>query len=167
MDSGGGPLICATPSAREEWRGVNGSSVAGVATDYARACAELDYVGVIPCRSQEVLVLGDEPLQSTFARMGDDLIIARWVSCSSHERAAGVLASMPFRLPVISGVYQFLVEGPCLCIFDAAHDRHSMLASGSTISHVVPGRYEVTTESYKQDQEFEFLIHRLRRLSAA
>lgn len=163
MNSGGGPLVCATPLAGANWRGVNGSSIADVRTDYARACAELDYLGVIPCSSFEVLVLGDEPLQSAFARIGEDVVIARWVSCVSGERAVAAISSMPSQLPAVAEVCQFSVDENCLCLFDAALDKPLMLDTGSSVIDVGPGRYEVTTENYKRDQEFEFLIHRLRR----
>lgn len=164
VNSQGGPLICAVPSAGANWRGTNGSSIGDARTDYARACDVFDYLGVIPCGSLEVLVLGDEPLQSAFTVTGDEVAIVRWVSCMSNERAAEVIDSLPSQLLVIGEAVQFSVHEPHLFLFDAALDKPSVVESHCVA--VEPGRYTVTTESHKRDQEFEFLVHRFKRATA-
>lgn len=165
ISSDGGPLICATPSALSEWRGVSGSSSGSARTDYERACDESEYLGVIPCGSHKVLVLGDEPLQSTFARTADGVVIVRWVSCLSGDRADKEIASLPSRLLVLGEPQQLLVNEPRLCLFDAALvGGHSVEPASCT--DIEPGHYEITTEQHKREQEFDFLIHRFRRLPA-
>jgi hypothetical protein len=165
VNSEGGPLICVTPSASANWRGTNASSMGDARTDYVRACDVLDYLGVIPCGLAEVLVLGDAPLQSAFAVTDGDVVIVRWVSCMSNERAAEVIASLPSQLPVIGESVQFSVHEPCLFLFNAALDKPSVTESHHIA--IESGRYTVTTESHKIDQEFEFLVHRFKRVVAS
>jgi hypothetical protein len=152
--------MCAAPSAGANWRGANGSSTGDARTDYVRACDVFDYLGVIPCGSFEALVLGDEPLQSSFTVTGREVVIVRWVSCVSSERAAEVIVSLPSHLPVIGEAVQFSVHESRLFLFDAALDMPSVIELHCV--EVAPGRYTVTTESLKRDQEFEFLVHRFK-----
>jgi hypothetical protein len=165
VNSEGGPLICAAPSAGASWRGNNASSTGDTTTDYARACDVLDYLGVIPCGPWEVLVLGDEPLQSAFTVTDGEVVIVRWVSCVSNERAAEVIAALPSQLPVIGEAVQLSVHEPHLFLFDAALDKPSVIEPHCVA--VEPGRYTVTTESHKSDQEFEFLVHRFKKATAS
>lgn len=164
MNSEGGPLICAAPSAGANWRGANASSIGGTQMDYARACNVFDYLGVIPCGPWEVLVLGDEPLQSTFTVADGEVVIVRWVSCVSKERAAEVIASLPSQLPVIGEAVPFSVHEPHLFLLDAALDKPSVIEPHFVA--VEPGRYTVTIESHKSDQEFEFLVHRFKEVTS-
>lgn len=164
MNSEGGPLICATPAAGTNWRGTNASSIGDTRTDYARACDVFEYLGVVPCDSSEALVLGDEPLQSAFTIAGGEVAIVRWVACVSDERAAEVIASLPPQLPEIGEVVQISVRESQLFLFDAALDKPSAIEPHSVA--VKPGRYTVTTEIHKRDQEFEFLVHRFKKAIA-
>src|SRR3954470_17851595 len=100
VNSGGGPLICAPPSAAAKWRGSRCTSIRNARSDYARACDVLDYLGVIPCGVLDVLVLGDEPLPSAFGVAGGELVIVRWVACISAEQANDAIAMLPSQLPL-------------------------------------------------------------------
>lgn len=162
--SAGGPLICSTAKAGSEWRGVHGSSTGSAHTDYERSCEVHDYQGVIPCGASAVLVLSDEPLQSAFVKVGREVAVARWVSCVSMKRAEYALAALPSQLRAIGEPVELVVSEPSLFMFDSALDRPLAGAAGACCVDVRPGRYEVAVESYRLEQEFEFLIHRLRTL---
>jgi hypothetical protein len=120
-------------------------------------------LGAIPCGAFEVLVLGDEPLQSIFAGTAQEIVIVRWVSCVTKARADEVIASVPRRLPIVGEAVEFSVIEPRLCLFDAALDTPLSTDSELHCIDVIPGRYSITTESHKREQEFDFLIHRFRR----
>jgi len=160
INSRGGPLICATSQAGGEWRGVGGTSTKAAKTDYERASDVLDYLGVIPCSSSDVLVLGDEPMQSAFATVEQGLVIVRWVSCVSRARAEELIGNLPLQLPFIEDSINFTVREPNLYLFDSALDRPLVVGSGVCRIDMTPGRYAVTVERYEREHEFEFLVHR-------
>ena len=61
IESAGGPLLLAPRSSIRDWLGVDGSKVAGLQTDYERACSIQAEIGIIPVGSRSAVVLGDEP----------------------------------------------------------------------------------------------------------
>jgi len=161
INSSGGPLVCANPAAGREWRGTQGSSVGEARSDYERACDQLDYVGVIACGPLQVLVLGDEPLQSAFVVKDEAVLVVRWVSCVSSELAASAIAQLPSALPSIEESTKFRLDDRGLIMFDAALD--SVDADSCASVDLKPGVFTVTTEKYKSEGAYEFLIHRFLR----
>lgn len=161
INSAGGPLVCASPVAGKAWRGTQGSSVGEARSDYERACDQMDYVGAIACGSSQVLVLGDEPLQSAFVVKDEGVFVVRWVSCVSNERAASAIAQLPPTLPSIEESIKFRLDERGLIMFDAAlSDIDPASCAGVELK---PGVFTVTTEKYKSEGAYEFLVHRLLR----
>lgn len=81
-------MICAEEHISVQWMGVSGLSKSGAPhrNDYERACSTQEYLEAMTCAVGYVLVLGDEPLQSSFlSTESGDLAIARWVSAQSSE----------------------------------------------------------------------------------
>lgn len=161
VNTSGGPLICATLTALSRWRGAVGGCADGGRTDYERACDQPDYLSTISCGTDQVLVLGDEPLQSAFARTGDGLVIVRWVSCVSADRAEQVIELLPSVLPEQEAAQLVQLNDSRLCLVDAALDGAHAMTKASCID-IEPGYYEVTTERHVSKQEFDFLVHRFR-----
>lgn len=161
INSAGGPLVCASPVTGREWRGTHGSSVGEARSDYERACDQADYVSVIACSSSEVLVLGDEPLQSAFVMRNEEVLVLRWVSCVSSEGAVRAVEQLPSVLPSIEEPSKFSLKHRGLIMFDAAVGGiDPAVCSGVDLS---PGSYSVTAEKYKRDGAYEFLVHRFLR----
>ncbi len=161
INSAGGPLMCASPAVGRMWRGTHGSSVGGAESDYERACDQVDYVSAIACGSAQVLVLGDEPLQSAFVVKSEGVLVVRWVSCVSSERAASAIAQLPSALPVIEEPTKFRLDDRGLIMFDPALDSIDPAVCASV--DLKPGVFTVTTEKYKSEGAYEFLVHRLLR----
>ncbi len=161
INSTGGPLVCASPVAGRAWRGTQGSSIGGARSDYERACDLTDYVGAIACGLSQVLVLGDEPLQSAFVVKDEDVLVVRWVSCVSSERAAYAIAQLPSALPSIEDSTKFYLNDRDLLMFDAALDGINPANCASV--NLSPGVFTVTTEKYKNEGSYEFLVHRFLR----
>lgn len=161
VNSAGGPLVCASPAVGRAWRGTRASSVGGGQSDYERACDQVDYVSVIACGPAQVLVLGDEPLQSTFVVKDEGVLVVRWVSCVSSERAASAIAQLPSALPTIEEPTKFRLDDRGLIMFDAALDGIDPAVCASV--DLKPGVFMVTTEKYKSEGAYEFLVHRLLR----
>jgi len=81
VESLGGPLVLLLEKHLRLWKGIAGSSSSGgkLTTDYDRACAVEDYLGIIQCSHFDVLVLGDEPLRTAWFPHGDAGMFIRWV----------------------------------------------------------------------------------------
>lgn len=163
VNSGGGPLICAEEYIAARWLGIGGLSAPGTPqkNDYERACSTRQYLEALPCAAGAVLVLGDEPLQSSFFRAHNgDIAIARWVyaqSCDGVEKflteaIAGTSDSAP-------AIPFNLIQGP-LVLFDSALRGLDALAQCPK-ADVKPGWYYVTTEKWQLERRFNFLVHRL------
>lgn len=70
----GGPLVVLPKAGRSEWRG---ASDAG--SDYELACSVDEYAGIVHWGNRDLLVLGDEPLQ-TAVRVGEGRVtLIRWM----------------------------------------------------------------------------------------
>ena len=158
VNSGGGPLIFCGMAAAAGWRGAHGSSVAAIATDYERACDLISYLHLLPSGSSHVLVLGDEPLQSTFIHTLRGPVIFRWVSCLSAGTAETAINDLPATLPSLEESLTLSLDESNVTLFDAAMSFEE--ASDKLSAQMPAGEYVVTTELYKTNRVFEFLVHR-------
>lgn len=161
INSAGGPLVCASPALAKSWRGAQESSIGEERSDYERACDQFDYIDTIACGSAMVLVLGDEPLQSSFLVKDEDVLIVRWVYCESDICANSVLAEIPLLLPNLEQPKKFCLDDQELVMFDAVMDTIDIAACVNV--SLKPGVFSVTTEMYKSAEEYAFLVHRLLR----
>ena len=157
-----GPPLCGIVETARHWAGTEGSSVGEARSDYTRACEVTDYVGKIACGPGEILLLGDEPLRSAFYYLADQaLVIARWWSCESIDRAERALAELPSQLFVLEDYVSFVANTASLVMFDAAH--RGTEPDDYRLATIAPGAYSVTSEKYELPGVFRFLIHRFLR----
>jgi Immunity protein 21 len=165
VNSGGGPLICAEAHISAQWMGIDGLSANSGVTerhDYGRACGVQDYLEAMACASGYVLVLGDEPLQSSFFRTyGGDVAIARWVYAQSRDDVEGFLAGPAAGGSDVAPPIPFVVTQGPLVLFDSALRGVNALARCPK-ADVQPGSYRVTTEKWQLERRFNFVVHRLR-----
>ena len=159
VETSGGPLVCAEPTLLSYWRGTSGSSIGDERTDYERACDQLDYLSLIPCGESQVLVLGDEPMQSAFIEAADGFLIVRWISCVSVYRAEQALNLLPAFLSELEPRREIEFRGEQLCMCDSSLSGSIELAHAACVK-LVPGVYQATTERYSAQDDFDFLIHR-------
>ena len=163
VNSGGGPLICAEADIAAHWMGVDGLSMHGVPqrNDYARACSTRQYLETMACDAGYVLVLGDEPLQSSFFRTSSgDPAIARWGYAQSGESVERFLTEVGIGSDLASAIPFDVRRGP-LVLFDSALRGTDALARCPK-ANVQPGSYRVTTEKWQLEKRFNFIVHRLR-----
>ena len=106
VNSGGGPLIVIPVEIAHLWRGDGGLGlpVGDLSmvwetvlkhTDYGRACGVDDYLGVLAVGPGECLVLGDEPLATTFLPKKDGGLIVRWVHAECEEDVVRAIQVVP------------------------------------------------------------------------
>jgi hypothetical protein len=67
----------------------------GPATDYDRACDVDDYLGVIAVGNSNGIVLGDEPLMTTWLPLKDSGLLVRWVYADNEEALLAAAHRIP------------------------------------------------------------------------
>jgi hypothetical protein len=163
VNSGGGPLICGESRVLIHWLGITGLSVSAgtnTTTDYRRACLSRRYIESIPCNDGSALVLGDEPLQSSFlSTQNAELSLVRWIFARSSLEVEKFLLSHINDGVDLAHTTRLEVQGNALNLFDSALRGCDGIQNGLE-AFVEPGAYDITTEKIDSGREFSFLIHR-------
>jgi len=167
INSVGGPLILIEKRLVLAWHGnsvpaeANSPSNNVYQTDYDRACAVHDYLGVIPVAHGEALVLGDEPMQTAWIALSEqEGLLVRWqwaTDESSVVKALRGLAAQSWE----TEDFVFSTETSDLMIFDAAFAGDEIDTNRPvTLS---PGVHSLDTGYCRPDDETSLILHRLRR----
>jgi immunity protein 21 of polymorphic toxin system len=163
VNSGGGPLICGEEYLARYWMGVDGLSAnSAYKSDYERASRTQQYLEKIACTGGYLLVLGDEPLQSSFVRadgVDESLAIARWVYAESSEGTDSFLKRPVANVEVLAPAVSFDVIQGKMVLFDSAKPGANNISSNLE-ADIQPGSYLVTTEKHELEEKFNFVIHR-------
>jgi hypothetical protein len=131
--------------------------------DYERACSTSEFLEKINCAEGHVMVLGDEPLQSSFFHDNRGLAIARWVYVQVPVDAERLLRKSSDMETLQSPVPFEVTEGK-LVLLDSA--RNGFEIERCQTVDIRPGLYRVTTEGLQSDGKFRFIVHRLVRSAA-
>ncbi|GAC1479014.1 MAG: immunity 21 family protein [Gemmatimonadaceae bacterium] len=169
----GGPLILLEESLLSHWSGTDAPrdgraldtrfrlDILSVATDYDRACSVEGPVAWLDVGPGGGLVLGGEPLDTTWVRSGhDEGYLVRWIAGDSDDTIDATVASAPSRLFIKTDV-QIDIRGP-MRLFDSAFPGDQIVTL-STVVDVPSGAYAVSTAEYSPDARTSLLLHRLRR----
>ena len=160
VESNGGPLLLVPERYLRDWLGADGPTSGG--TDYERACAADDYAAPIEVGRGQGIVLGDEPLPTSW-RAGDrGGLLVRWIAAPSEDAITSALATLPEGLPWESVVDVYIEEdyGP-LVLFDAAVPGAELPAEHLRFT-LPAGRYAFELSAYHPSDDTALLLHRLR-----
>jgi hypothetical protein len=131
----------------------------GPATDYDRACDVDDYVGVIDVGSGKAIVLGDEPLMTTWLPLTDGGLLVRWVYADSEDALLVAAHSLPNDAYEDSGL-SFLVGASPLVLLAACESSEDKIYPRIEFE-IPPGRYRILTSQYEADAGTSLICHRL------
>lgn len=151
LSSSGGPLIVMDESRANLWTGIDGQP-----SDYDLACQSNDYAEKLTTHNSQVVVLGDEPLQTAIATAEDLLLIVRWKWAESEADVKAEVEKIDFGL--VSFIEKLAVEwvDTTLVMFDAADtfdpDESLKFQIHSRVS-------EVSTFIYDPTPDTSLLIH--------
>jgi len=157
----GGPFVLGEPEYIAQWEGASRrskSSGSDDLTDYQRACSVQKYLDLVPCGSGKVLVLGDEPMQTTLVSdsQGRPLVI-RWHSCKKN--LGSQVLDFVNEGEVLEIPIEFIVRGKKLLLMDSSQNfkiGHTNMLS-LTLNN---GVYGVTTERARRAGAYHFILHR-------
>ena len=160
IDNLGGPLVAIEDRLLNAWHGATGFPA--LDTHYDRACQIRDYLGVVAVSSGSALVLGDEPMTTSWLpnqRWGAGLIV-RWMYASNEGAVLRELTSLPDILFADPVVWQVGDDGQVL--FDSALNGPEGPDRAIQLS-LLRGAYRVDTCVYKPDDEMCLVLHRVQR----
>ena len=156
IESTGGPLIVVPRMTLARWGGAFAAD--GAPSDYQRACAVSDELGVIRHEGADVLVLGDEPHRTTYLEDGDLKCLVRWVAAVSEESLLEMVRQKvgePHGEPRVC----FSTSDEQLFLIDSS-DRGAELHSPSLSIYLAAGKYVVDTLRLRS-VDVQVLIHRI------
>ena len=168
IKSAGGPLICLETWLLPEWCGVEGTCQSGNCvvsgpSDYDRACAVNDYVGLADVGRHSALILGDMPLATTiFNKTVNELYVVRAFYMDPDteiEQFAHWFDEGHFRAPLET--LFFSVCSNRLSIFDSAYpgsDRDKDFLEFS----LSPGTYAIKTARVDPNEQTSLVVHQFR-----
>jgi hypothetical protein len=173
IQSNGGPLLLLPQDLLETWEGADPPSggrrveaefrfdPTGPATDYDRACDIGEFVGAIEIGEGFGLVLGDEPLATTWISLGPTAgVLARWRFGPSHEAVERSLISVADLAGWQESLVFHLTSRPSV-LLDAAEPGSERMGRRLVID-LTPGQYVVETLEFRPEAEIALLLHRLR-----
>ncbi|MCA8277346.1 immunity 21 family protein [Burkholderia sp. AU30280] len=91
ISSSGGPLVVMEEAKASLWNGMSGNP-----SDYDLACQSADYSSKLAVHGSDVLVLGDEPLQTAVATSDSRLLIVRWKWADSEANVRVAIEQIDF-----------------------------------------------------------------------
>ncbi len=163
LNTTGGPFACGDAAIAKIWQGVFGSSGPMGQNDYERACQVTSYHQSIVCGPGRLMVLGDEPLQSTlFVNSRSEPCIARWVYSSNSDVDDFIFGVE--RLQEIETRIQLSLLSGSLVLFDSSAPLDRCEPTAAERIAIEPGHYEVTAEKAEKAKELSFIIHRFLRI---
>jgi hypothetical protein len=122
------------------------------------ACGVEGYAGVIEKAGYQILVLGDEPLQTAVSRLNERPCLVRWVYAPSPSVAESSIAAMvPFHLRgPLESVAIHIDNSPLILMDAGAPGEHP----GDTLElWLEPGVYRVNVYEFAPDRDMKFLVH--------
>lgn len=164
ISSAGGPLLLLPESLVGHWRGSFSASEENSQsqTDYDRACSVEGYVGVINVNAGQGLVLGDEPMQTSWLPLSEQLggVLVRWQWAPDEKHVNEAMTDLS-RLAWEPPTHTFRVSDKVLLLFDAACSGND---PGDALNiDLLPGQYSIESTHYEPDEETSLILHRLSR----
>ena len=160
--SEGGPLLLVERRLLSEWNGSDTSQPEDRPTDYDRACAIVEYMGVIEVANGSAFVLGDEPLQTAIWKDSrDEFTLVRWSYAESEAAFVEVFGQFPNEPQWDPEIVEFNIEDGELVIFDSAFSGREVLESLEI--EVNPGLYRARLMLWEPNDKTSLVVHEFRR----
>lgn len=161
----GAPFMIVEEPALKFWHGCFGpTSSDSPMTDYDRACAVDDYIGVITVGAYQGLVLGDESMSTAWLPFTDERggLIVRWMYADNDEAVRIALSHLE-EAHWTDSDFLYCVHSRDLVMFDSS-------CSGDDVDaflkiNLEPSCYLVSTSNFKPDARTHLVLHRLTQSS--
>ncbi|RBB31836.1 hypothetical protein DPV79_40210 [Burkholderia reimsis] len=151
INSSGGPLVVMEEAKAPLWNGSSGNP-----SDFDLSCQPADYAGRLAVHGADVLVLGDEPLQTAVATSDSQQLIVRWKWADSEADVLTAIEKIDFgAINIIEELTINWINQP-LVVFDAA-DTFDPAQCLRLSTH--RGANQVSTFIYQPTSRTSLLVH--------
>ncbi len=162
--SNGGPLILLPRSHMASWLGTdcNAEDAPDFKSDYERACEIDELLAILQIGEVEGLILGDEPLQTTWIPFADETggTFVRWDFASDEASALHAACKAP-DAQFTPEKFELTVVEHSLCLFDSGCAGCRVVDDECLHISLTPGRYGIQTVIHEPDRETRLWLHRL------
>lgn len=169
IESSGGPLLLLSFANLTAWSGHTGSlkrnidGLNGAESDYERACAVEDYLGMIAIADGYGIVLAEEPMATAWRpESSSEGILIRWVFGEDQERLPQYLSHIDEEIWRPTGISLKVGEDP-LYLFDAAWPGAKVAEHEHLTLSLDAGNYRFDTGTLRIGDKTELILHRLQR----
>jgi len=169
ITSAGGPLLFIAESNFAQWGGCLALGAPSreedrtdVSTDYDRACNVREYVGLIQVGTQHALVLGGEPMSTTWVRTDGEAVgmFVRWIYAEDDAAVELALAQIPSTI-FKGATVRATLQSKEYWLLDSAIDGAWPDFSDFVKVVLAPGDYDVETAVYSPNPETCLVLNRL------
>lgn len=177
IQSAGGPFILISEKDVGFWSGilnrdsylVNGDEEAEEAedfldpneADYGKACLIEGWLGLTIINNEKVLVLGDEPISTTFFFSAEKPVLARWFYGENKEFVNNLILSMDIdSIDNWEFALEFNVMSDKQFLFDSACSRNMLNEEEYLEINLKSGVYKVSTAIYKPNDKTQLILHK-------
>jgi hypothetical protein len=159
IESTGGPLILLEDRLLGSWVGTGtGVWKPGSGTDYDRACALDDWVGVIDVGAGKALVLGSEPTRTARLEAPGGALLVRWLHAPVGWQPDALETLLDQRWEPST---TWTITGATQTLLDAAEPGADEQADRLRLA-LRPGEYQVLTAEHRPDGETRMVLHWIR-----
>lgn len=167
IESDGGPLLLLSSAQLTAWSGyaieLEADGPSSSETDYERACAVEDYLGLIAVADGQGVVLGDEPMATAWRSVSSvEGIFIRWVYGEDEGQMSEYMSHIGTVQWRPTGV-SLAVAGEPLYLFDAAWPGADVIEYEYLKISLDAGTYSFDTGTLRAGDRTELILHRLRR----
>ncbi|MBL7710699.1 MAG: hypothetical protein JNJ86_16635 [Chitinophagaceae bacterium] len=180
IETAGGPFIIISDSAVKSWSGIYKRDLYLLGnirpaenfmdsseTDYGKACSIADYLGFIQIKNESALILGDEPLPTTFFKSSDTEVgIARIYNTDNRDYLDEWLLNLNIST-IDNWKFNFTINfnSDKQYLFDAAIDGkrlENQKRDNDFLSvQLTPGQYKVFTTTSEPSSSTKLFLIRL------
>lgn len=141
----------------DAWMGAEPNWEAGSGSDYDRACAIPEWIGVISVGSGQGLVLGADPTPTRILEAPHALVLLRWIHAPDGWQPPDVRDLLQQSW---AGALAWVVGDSRQVIQDSAYPGGHKSAARLGLS-LPAGLYRVDTAEYRPDPEVWMILHRI------
>ncbi|MEA9558139.1 Imm21 family immunity protein [Xanthomonas nasturtii] len=162
IESGGGPLVLLHAVDLPDWSGIEPSLCDSGTTDYARACAIDDELGLVTAGPGCALVLGDEPDRTSLIERDEAVFIVRLRWTPSEDALLSALRNALHTLEFAAAGIFSTRPGTHLLFDSAAPGAHvDAHRSESMVVTLATPRLSLASAVFQPSSKICALIHRL------
>lgn len=173
IESAGGPFIFISDKVVGFWSGIlnrdsylNGGDEEAEdfldpnEADYGKACLIEDWLGLSQINDENVLVLGDEPVITTFFFSADKFILVRWIYGENKESVNNFILTLDTETINWEFILEFNITSDKQFLFDSACSRNMLNEEEYLEINLQQGMYKVSTATYQPDDKTHLLLHK-------